>query len=85
MHKREKKFSNYQNTRKMKKNLMVILAALLIAGCNRHEINYQAEINACPSVDALMAIWNKYPQLQQDKGFRDVWSLKRGQLESQAK
>ena len=49
------------------------------------QINYQAEINACPSVDALMAIWNKYPQLQQDKGFRDVWSLKRGQLESQAK
>ena len=48
-------------------------------------VNYQAEINACPSVDALMAIWSKYPQLQQDKGFRDAWSLKRGQLESQAK
>lgn len=43
------------------------------------------EIDSCANVDALMALWNKYPQLQQDKGFRDAWSLKRGQLESQAK
>lgn len=49
------------------------------------QINYQAEINACVNVDALMALWNKYPQLQQDKGFRDMWAAKRGQLENQAK
>lgn len=49
------------------------------------QINYQAEINACANVDALMALWNKYPQLQQDKGFRDMWAAKRGQLENQAK
>lgn len=49
------------------------------------QINYQAEINACANVDALMSLWNKYPQLQQDKGFRDMWAAKRGQLENQAK
>ena len=45
-------------------------------------VNYQAEIAACTSVDALMALWNKYPQLQQDKNFRDLWAAKRGQLEN---
>lgn len=43
------------------------------------------EIDSCANVDALMALWNKYPQLQQDKGFRDMWAAKRGQLENQAK
>ena len=42
---------------------------------------YKAEIAACASMDALMAVWQKYPQLQQDKGFRDAWVARRGQVE----
>lgn len=45
------------------------------------EAQYKAEIAACASMDALMAVWQKYPQLQQDKGFRDAWAARRGQVE----
>lgn len=41
-----------------------------------------AELQACPDMNALVALWNKYTQLQQDKAFRDAWSAKRGQIES---
>ena len=41
----------------------------------------QAEITACPDMSALMAIWSKCPSLQGDKGFRDAWAARRGQLE----
>lgn len=45
------------------------------------EAQYKGEIAACATMDALMAIWNKYPQLQGDKGFRDAWASRRGQIE----
>ena len=45
------------------------------------EAQYKVEIAACASMDALMAVWQKYPQLQQDKGFRDAWAARRGQVE----
>ena len=45
------------------------------------EVQYKGEIAMCANMDALMAIWNKYPQLQGDKGFRDAWALRRGQIE----
>ena len=45
------------------------------------EAQYKAEIAACASMDALMAVWQKYPQMQQDKGFRDAWAARRGQVE----
>ena len=45
------------------------------------EAQYKAEIVACASMDALMAVWQKYPQMQQDKGFRDAWAARRGQVE----
>ena len=45
------------------------------------ESQYKAEIAACASMDALMAVWQKYPQLQQDKGFRDAWAAQRGKVE----
>jgi len=45
------------------------------------ESQYKAEIAACASMDNLMAVWQKYPQLQQDKGFRDAWAARRGQVE----
>jgi len=45
------------------------------------EVQYKGEIAMCADMDALMAIWNKYPQLQGDKGFRDAWALRRGQIE----
>ena len=45
------------------------------------EAQYKAEIAACANMDALMAVWQKYPQLQQDKGFRDAWAARRGQVE----
>ena len=45
------------------------------------EAQYKGEINACATMDDLMAIWSKYPQLQSDKGFRDEWAKRRGQIE----
>lgn len=45
------------------------------------EAQYKGEIGACTDMNALMALWNKYPQLQGDKGFRDAWALRRGQIE----
>lgn len=45
------------------------------------EAQYKAEIAACASMDALMAVWQKYPQMQQDKAFRDAWSIQRGKVE----
>lgn len=45
------------------------------------EAQYKGEIAACANMDALMALWSKYPQLQGDKGFRDAWALRRGQIE----
>ena len=45
------------------------------------EAQYKGEISACADMNALMAIWQKYPQLQGDKGFRDAWALRRGQVE----
>lgn len=45
------------------------------------EAQYKGEIGACATMDALMAIWNKYPQLQGDKGFRDAWASRRSQIE----
>ena len=45
------------------------------------EAQYKADIVACAGMDALMAVWQKYPQLQQDKAFRDAWALRRGQIE----
>lgn len=45
------------------------------------DAQYKAEIAACASMDALMAVWQKYPQMQQDKGFRDAWAARRGQVE----
>lgn len=41
----------------------------------------QNEISSCANMDALMAIWSKYPQLQTDKSFRDAWAQRRGQIE----
>ena len=46
------------------------------------EVQYKGEINACANMSGLMAIWSKYPQLQGDKGFRDAWAARRGQIES---
>lgn len=45
------------------------------------EAQYKAEIAACADMNALMAVWQKYPQLQQDKAFRDAWSIQRGKVE----
>lgn len=45
------------------------------------EAQYKGEIGACADMNALMALWNKYPQLQTDKGFREAWALRRGQIE----
>ena len=45
------------------------------------DAQYKIEIAACATMDALMAIWEKYPQMQSDKGFRDAWALRRGQIE----
>ena len=45
------------------------------------EAQYKGEIAACTDMNALIAIWNKYPQLQDDKGFRDAWGMRRGQIE----
>lgn len=45
------------------------------------EAQYKGEIDACADMNDLLAIWNKYPQLQSDKGFRDAWALRRGQIE----
>ena len=45
------------------------------------EAQYKEDIVACAGMDALMAVWQKYPQLQQDKAFRDAWALRRGQIE----
>jgi len=42
---------------------------------------FQSEIAACVDMNGLMAIWSKYPQLQGDKGFRDAWAARRGQIE----
>ena len=45
------------------------------------EAQYKGEIVACTDMNALIAIWNTYPQLQDDKGFRDAWGMRRGQIE----
>lgn len=45
------------------------------------EAQYKGEIAACTDMNALIAIWNNYPQLQDDKGFRDAWGMRRGQIE----
>lgn len=45
------------------------------------EAQYKGEIAACTTMDALIAIWNKYPQMQGDKGFRDAWASRRSQIE----
>lgn len=45
------------------------------------EALYNSEIASCSDMNGLMAIWNKYPQLQSDKGFRDAWAARRGQIE----
>ena len=45
------------------------------------EAQYKGEISACTDMSALMAVWQKYPQLQGDKAFRDAWALRRGQIE----
>ena len=45
------------------------------------DAQYKVEIAACATMDALMAIWEKYPQMQGDKGFRDAWAVRRGQIE----
>lgn len=45
------------------------------------EAQYKGEIAACTDMNALIAIWNKYPQLQDDKSFRDAWGMRRGQIE----
>lgn len=45
------------------------------------EAQYKGEISACADMNDLMAVWQKYPQLQQDKAFRDAWSIQRGKVE----
>lgn len=45
------------------------------------EAQYKGEIAACADMNALVAVWQKYPQLQQDKAFRDAWAARRGQVE----
>lgn len=42
---------------------------------------YKLEIAACADVNQLMAIWQKYPQFQSDKDFRDAWAMRRQQIE----
>lgn len=45
------------------------------------EAQYKAEIAACADMNALVAVWQKYPQMQQDKAFREAWSIQRGIVE----
>lgn len=45
------------------------------------EAQYKGEIAACADMNALMAVWQKYPQLQGDKVFRDAWAAQRGKVE----
>lgn len=45
------------------------------------EAQYKGEIAACADMNALMAVWQKYPQLQVDKVFRDAWAAQRGKVE----
>ena len=40
-----------------------------------------SDIASATSVDALLQIWQKYPSLQGDKQYRDIWVTKRGELE----
>lgn len=42
---------------------------------------YTAEISQCADMNALMVIWNKYPQLQTDMAFRDTWAARRRTIE----
>ncbi len=44
-------------------------------------VDWKKEIDSCADMNALTALWNKYPQLQTDKVFRDAWATKRGIVE----
>lgn len=43
--------------------------------------NWQQEVAQAANMDALTAVWAKYPTLQQDKAFRDAWAARRGVVE----
>lgn len=44
-------------------------------------IDWKKEIDSCADMNALTAVWNKFPQLQTDKAFRDAWATRRGIIE----
>jgi len=44
-------------------------------------VNWKGEIDSCNDMNALTAVWSKFPQLQTDKAFRDAWATRRGIIE----
>ena len=44
-------------------------------------VDWKKDIDSCADMNALTAVWSKYPQLQGDKAFRDAWAARRGIVE----
>lgn len=43
---------------------------------------YLAAVKAAQTVEQLMAVWNQFPQLQKDQTFKDVFTVRKTEIEN---